>query len=556
MKRIFYILSLLIISSGCSDFLEVDPLHTPDENTFWKTQGDAQAALNQLYNYLPNADRWWTESYSDNSIMTNAWGERGLGEIKQGGLAATTGHLQAGYGWSEWRYDHVRQLIYFLQNIEKVSSGSEDELKRMKGEARFILAMKYYRMTRLWGDLPLIKENVISIEESEALERSPQIEVVDYIFENIDKALENLPEGQDKSGRIFKDAALMLKADVAIWAASWSKFHGKAVSTLAEDQLWDMAVDACQEIIDGGNYGLHPDIVNLFHSETNNTDSETILARQYVKDEITHMINLLGTPGGVSLRGGGWAGFSAPRNLVDTYECVDGKSIYESPLYDVQNPWENRDKRLTSWFLLPGEPVLRQDGSFSPFQSHPSYGNLEAIGGEGGGGRSGYWGVKYVEMDTYQGYGYQNWIIYRYGETLLFLAEALNEIDPSDARIVEAINPIRERAGLPPVDALLGNQTAMRDLIRHERRVELVNEEKRYYDLLRWKEAENAMNPAGNVLYGINLTAEDYNQKLGDWTVEKVVAEPIKFDPTKNYLWPVPQDVIDRNSKISQNPNY
>lgn len=556
MKRIIYILSIIIIASGCSDFLDVDPLHTPDENTFWKTESDAQTALNQLYNYLPHTRRWWTECYSDNAIMTNAWGERGLGEIKQGGLAPTTGHIQAGYHWSEWRYDHIRQILYYLQNLEKVEFESDEVMKRMEGEARFILAMKYYRMTRLWGDLPLIKEQVVSIEESEELTRSSQKEVVSYIFENINKAVEYLPASQDKSGKIFKDAALMLKADVAIWAASWSKFHGKSISDIPEDQLWNMAVEACQEIIDSQRYELYPDLVTLFQSSTNNSDSETILARQYVEDEITNLINLLGVPGGVSLRGGGWASFSAPRNLVDTYECTDGESIFDSPLYQINDPWKNRDKRLTSWFLLPGYPVLRQDGSYTPFQSHPSYPNLEAIGGEGGGGRSGYWGIKYVEMDTYVRNSYQNWIIYRFGETLLFLAEALNETNPNDSRIADALNAIRDRAGLPNVNGLLGDQNALRELIRHERRVELVNEEKRYYDLLRWKEAEDAMNPAGNVLYGINLTEEDYNERLGDWTVDKVVAEPIKFDASKNYLWPVPQDVIDRNSKISQNPNY
>ncbi|MCL3782552.1 RagB/SusD family nutrient uptake outer membrane protein [Prolixibacteraceae bacterium JC049] len=559
MKKILAILILAVAIVGCDDFLEKEPLHTPDETTFWKTEADAEMAVNSLYNYLPNARRWWTECYSDNAIMTNAWGEGGLGEIKQGGLSATTGHIQSGYHWSPWRYDQIRQILYFIKNVQKIEVKDVAVKNNLEGQARFILAMRYFKMTRLFGGLPLIKEEPVSLDESKELTRSSQKEVFDYIVENVDKAVQMLPDAHDKSGRITKDAALMLKAEVWMWMASLEKFHGRSVSSKSADQLFAEAATAVKTIIDKKRYVLENDFVQIFQSVTNNTDNETILARQYVEDEVTNMINVLGVPGGVSLRGGGWASFSAPRNLIDDYECTDGKSIKESPLYDKANPWENRDRRLTSWFLLPKYKVLRQNGEYTLFESHPSYAGTahrEALGGEGGGGRSGYWGIKYVEMDNKIHYGYQNFIIYRYGETLLMLAECLNESDPTNNLIAWAMNKVRERAGLPGVDDILGNQEAMRKKILHERRVELVNEDRRYYDLLRTKTAEIFMNPPGNKLYGINKNEDDYNNAVGDWTKEKVIAEPIKFDASKGYLWPVPQDVIDKNDKITQNPGW
>ena len=570
MERFNYKVLLLfavLSMNSCSDILDQAPLNLPDETTFWKTDNDAQLALTNLYKYLPDYFQWWTECYTDNAIMTNAWGEGGLGEIKQGNMAATTSHIQpsltVNYGaihkWSPWRYDHIEQILYYLENIKKVNFSSTAVKNNMEGQARFILALRYFRITCYFGDIPLIKEKPVSLEESRNLTRSPQKEVFDYILENVNKAIEYLPDTHDKTGKITRDAAYMLKADILIWMASYSQYHNKQLSDKTSSQLWREAANAAQKVIKSGHYILEPDIVTLFQSVQNNKDDETILARQYVKDEVINWFNVLGVPGGCSLRGGGWASFSAPRGLIDDFECTDGKSIFESPTYNKKSPWENRDKRLTSWFLLPKYPVIRANGKYTLFESHPSYSgpaHQEAIGGEGGGGRSGYWGIKYVEMNTYDSYGYQNWKIYRYGETLLMLAEALNECNSSNDSIVWAMNQIRTRAGLPGVDALKGNQIDMRKKIWHERRIELENEDKRFYDLYRTKQAEVAMNPTDGVLYGINLSRDDYDNALGDWTKAKIIAEPIKFDVSKGYLWPIPQEVMDNNPKITQNPNW
>jgi len=311
-------------------------------------------------------------------------------------------------------------------------------------------------------------------------------------------------------------------------------------------------------LIDKNRYELHPDLVTLFHSSTNYSDNETILARNYKEDDVTNFQNILGLPGGTGIRGGGWASFAAPRNLIDEYEVEDGMPIQTSPNYDIVEPFKNRDKRLTSWFLLPGVDVLRQSGEYTPFDSHPDNGNAEGVGGEGGGGRTGYWCTKYVELAATSTFGYQNWIIYRYGEALLLQAEALNESSPGDPRIATAMNEIRDRAGLPTVNHLLGDQAAMREAIRHERRMELVNEEKRLWDIMRWKTAHIVLNPTSGFNYGINESLDDYTNRQGDWTVPQFAAEPQAFED-HFYFWPIPQVVIDSNPSITQedqNPGY
>ncbi|MDN5202189.1 RagB/SusD family nutrient uptake outer membrane protein [Fulvivirgaceae bacterium BMA10] len=559
-NKYILVLGLITLLSCSEDFLDRVPLHAPSETTFWQSELDAEIAVNQLYDYLPNARRWWTECYSDNAIMTNAWGERGLGQIKQGSLSPTTGHIQPDYFWSEWKYQDIRRILNYLANLETIEFENEDNARNFEGQARFILAMKYFRMSRYWGDLPLVTEP-ITLEASRELTRSSQKEVFEFILENVNTAVAFLPDTDDKTGRITQDAALMLKAEVLMWMASMDQYHSRSISDISADQLWRQAANALGTLIQKNRYELSPDLTDVFLSKTNNARSEAILARQYVEEEITNFIDILGLPGGVGLRGGGWASFSAPRNLVDTYECIDGLSIQESPLYDITDPWANRDKRLLEWFLLPGKDVLRvtpagQEFIFSPFESHPEIGNPEAIGGEGGGGRSGYWCIKHVDLEATHVWGWTNWIIYRYADALLLYAEALNETAPGNDSISWAMDQVRARAGLPSVNPLQGNQVDMRAKIWHERRVEMVSEEKRYFDLLRWKEAENAMNPSAGVLFGINESFDDYLNRPGDWTATKVVAEPIMFDASRGYLWPVPQGVIDKNPKISQNPGW
>jgi hypothetical protein len=454
-----------------------------------------------------------------------------------------------------WRYNHIRDILYFLENLANVPFADENARKRMEGEARYVLATKYFLLARTFGDVPLVKEKPLTLEEARNIGKSPRREVFEYALENIDKAITYLPNAKDKTGKITRHAALCLKTEILMWMASLDQFHGQKLSDKSSQQLWREAANTIQGVIQSNEYILEENFVKLFESSTNNLDDETIFARQYVENEVTNVTNMLGVPGGVSLRGGGWASFSAPRGLVDDYECADGKSIYESSLYDYKRPWENRDKRLKAWYLLPGEPVLRADGTYTPFQSHPDYKNThrEAIGGEGGGGRSGYWCIKGVEMESLFQSGFQNWIIYRYAEALLFLAESLNECESSNDSIRWAMDEIRiKRGGLPSVAPLLGNQTEMREKIFHERRVELVNEGKRYWDLLRCKQAEIFMNPPGNMLYGVNTTFQAYQDSLGHWDCEKIIAEPIRFDATKGYIWPIPQLVMDQNPNITQ----
>lgn len=539
--NIYTLVALIIIMSSCTDFLDRVPLSQASENTFWNTEADAEKGVNALYAIMPGQRDFWRDCQSDNSLMTNAWGEGGLGYICQGIHNAATSYLN-----EEWVYEDIFRILYYVDKLNGMEIDPARK-QRFEGEARFILALKYYRMTRHFGDIPLIKEKPIELENA-ALPRTPKQEVLDYVLENVEKAIDYLPESYSGNdiGRITKGAALTLKADIYLDMASYRKFHNGQDAV----DLWREAANAAQEVIDMNLYELEEDFAFLFIAESNNNNKEVILANQYKENERTHMLPILCSPAGTGITGQGWASFCPTRDLVDSYEMIDGKTIYESPLYDIENPWENRDARLKKTFFLPGYDCLRPNGQYEPYMPHPAFNRPERINNEGG-GITGYMYLKYNDQTlTTPSSSWINFSLYRYAEVLLIAAEALNEYDPGNNRIVEYVDQVRQRAGLPSVSSVQNDQYKMRTYIREERRHEFVAEHKRYFDILRWKTAEIVLNKPG---YGIN---RDENSAIGDYTQEMFLGQNRTFDPSKHYLWPIPQKALDNNLNLKQNPNW
>ena len=119
----------------------------------------------------------------------------------------------------------------------------------------------------------------------------------------------------------------------------------------------------------------------------------------------------------------------------------------------------------------------------------------------------------------------------RYADVLLMLAEADNEVNGPTATVYNSVNRVRTRAGMPNLPSGLSKE-AMRERIRHERRVELAFEGHRFFDLKRWKTAKSVLNAVSD--------------------------SPVVYNfEDRHYLWPLPQSEIDKNQgALIQNPNY
>jgi starch-binding outer membrane protein, SusD/RagB family len=239
---------------------------------------------------------------------------------------------------------------------------------------------------------------------------------------------------------------------------------------------------------------------------------------------------------------GAWAGFSPTQNLVDSYEMKNGKPISDPTSgYNPQDPYKDRDARLDQTVTRNGSPwkgVIVQTfkgGNANASGTNPTNYGLKKFLDES----------LVTSAQTYQGQD-NNWIFLRFGEVLLNYAEAQNEAVGPDASVYDAINQVRARAGQPNLATGL-SQKDMREKIKNERRVELVYEEHRFWDVRRWKEGMTYFNaPVYKMEIIKNGNTTEYTKKL---------YEQRTFKEYQN-VFPIPQFEMDKNKKLQQNQGY
>lgn len=485
---------------GCSeDFLETQPTDMYIEDIFWKTGSNALAGLNGCYNALMSTSLYNTLNIELENVTPNAY------SVTDGlNLIAVSTHdavnCSAINGRYNANYTGVGRTNILLANIDKINM--DESLKsRIKGEAKFLRGLYYFDLATFYGGVPLILD-APDIEKQSKLPRNTRAEVIKQVLQDLDEASAVLPliyaSSADK-GRATKGAALALKTRVLLYESKWSE-----------------AAAAAKAVMDLNQYSLFPDYRGLFMLK-NEGNTEVIFDVQFKVPELGSNIDITLDQ------------FKHPsplQGLVNDYLMIDGKPIGESPLYNPSNPYNNKDPRFYATITYPGG--MWKGKIFNAYETWTGYGqkkycvyedNVVPLEYIGAGGRS--------EL---------NYILLRYADVLLMYAEAQNEAGGPDASVYAALNKIRARVGMPDVNTGL-SKDEMRKVIRHERRIELAGEGFYYNDILRWKIAENVNN--GPV-----------------YTYDNIVVVVRVFNPSRDYLWPIPSVEIERNPALEQNPGY
>lgn len=310
---------------------------------------------------------------------------------------------------------------------------------------------------------------------------------------------------------------------------------------------------------------MYENVKDLWRA-SNEYNQEVIWDRQVVA-------NVSGMGGSYERRGGvtyvlgeyqTWGNYNPTQELVDEFKMSNGKHINDPGSgYDPQDPYSNREKRFydfivfdgaeyfQSWMPRPDTIYTRIDETYP----NPDKTNQIDLAGKTDVGDSGYYQKKLLNPDAAPGDNAsgQNYVFYRYAEVLLNYAEAQNEANGPDGSVYDAINAIRNRSNLPDLEQGLSREQ-MRDIIRSERRVELCFERKRYFDNKRWALTEQNM---GNPRHNMVIRNSVPSNNSGKWVykVEQEVKYKPAFEP-RMYMSPIPQNVIDQNPKIKQNPGY
>lgn len=486
--------ALALNFSACDSWLDVNPSDKYSADTFWKTKEHATAGIMGCYNALYPWRKVHTmefEMMTSNCIPYNE--TNGTLAISQG-VHQPTNFIIA-YFWSNC-YTGIGRTNILLDNIGNVNMDAKEK-EQIAGEGKFLRAFYYMNLVDKFGGVPLILESP-NAQKHATLPRNSKEECVNQILKDLEEASAVLPEKYDnnKQGRVTKGAALALKARALLYYSKWSE-----------------AAQAAKQVIDGGQYRLFDDYRHFF-SEANKHNCEVIFNIESKLPEAPNCYDpdlwRLNRP--------------APlKELVDMYLMTDGKTIEESPLYDAEKPFDNRDPRLLKSIVCVGHKYLgktitKSDVPTTGFgiKKYTSYEDDESR--------------PLVEMAAY------NFILIRYAEVLLTYAEAQNEAVGPDQSVYDAINQLRRRPDIQMPDVPQGlSQDEMREVIRRERRVELAFEGLYYSDVLRWKTIEKENNG-----YVHNYLDEEIDKR--------------SFNPDRDYLWPIPYNETVLNPNLEQNP--
>jgi hypothetical protein len=439
------------------------------------------------------------------------------------------------YGFSKW--PPIKQCNEFLYKTEG-SKIDKAILDRLTGEAKTIRAYCYFRLASFYGGVPLIKKP-FSLDDDWRVPRNSYDEVMQFVLSELDEAIPLLPLTYNaaNNGRITKGAAMAIKARVLL-------FYASPLNNPSNDMSrYQKAADAAKAVIDLNQYQLYPDYKKLFQ-EAGAWNSEVIWARptnSLIDQEAR--IEQLFYPNGER----GFGQVHPIQNLVDDYEMLSGKLPKDDPTYDPQNPYVNRDPRFYYCILYNGAPFRgRQIETFVPGGMDSPEGPISGWNAT----ETGYYPCKFI-TESYTGFGWETsnppWIWFRYGEVLLNYAEAMFKLGHEDVAR-QYINMIRSRpsVNMPPVTE---SGEALWQRYIHERRIEMVFEEARFYDVRRWKIAEEVFSIDRNRMY---ITKDLATGKL---TYEVKLLHTAYFPPHM-YWAPIPQDEIDKNGLLEQNPGY
>lgn len=577
MKKIVIIMLLsysgLFISS-CGDYLsEIVPQDGYSATTLFQTQGDLELFLNTIYNRAVgfSGTNNWPNRGNDLFLM---WTDDGYGARICCSGADLASQFEGGAKSSNLysnRYERIRQVNEFLNYAPQAEDNMDEAAyRRLIAEARFFRAYEYHRLNSYFGAVPLVLE----LTTAELRPRNTRLSVFNWVDAELADIANDLPESPDP-GRISKWAAMSLRGRHLLYAIDW---HPDAAS------LYSTAETVLQDVYDNSGHSLVQGIdayADLF-TKAGALTSENVWTRYYSQTTLGSDNSQTGLSHGRPFHflprnsaGSGTGGTIATSRLVEAFQTSDGLDIRDpaNTLYDVNDPWSNRDPRLEVNIIHSGtELPIRNATDISQtyvVEPHPSEGGnaRDRANRSNNNNRTGYWFKKYV-MDfnwipfNNGKYGDVQYHFIRFAEVVLMLAEARLGNGGTTAEAMALVNEVRSRVGMP--DAMATDADDALDKIIYERRIEFAGEgDHRYFDIRRHRLGEEIFVgtlPGGGdkgMAYGIPLgpggVAEaGFPQGTLDFSTKQVVG-PRDF----NDLYYAPllnEGISERNPMLLDEP--
>lgn len=517
-------------------------------------------------------------------------------------------------------YKYIRQANIFLQKAHPImTTGTqgdqllEDELTQMKANVRFMRAFYHYLLFEQYGPIILVKDKIYNATEDQDVPRNTVDEVIEYIDSELTAVASELtqePIFEDKDYRAWptKGVALAVRAKLWLYAASplLNGGYREALSVTNPDGTrlfpdydagkWEKALAACKDFIDyaeAGRYELYKEYKDDNGAVIDPDKSVYNLFQKYTHEIIWATAN--NDWGGMNgdafdrriaprCEKNGLGSTGVTQELVDVFYMKDGfpvsataylpqSTLYQEEGYGTyKDQNDNFSKKYTNVTVsnryLNREPRFYNTVFFNGRQWPVSCNQVLFYNGgnsgvqEGQATLTGYMLFKRFNRSvslTNPGVAsqFRPSIIFRLADFYLMYAEAANEVNPNDARVLKYLNLVRERAGLPDIEtlnpAIRGNQELQRAAIQRERQIELATEGQRYFDVRRWMIADkNGEGRQNGYVHGMNVRGESNDKEDFNRIVE---ASQIVFN-RKMYLYPMPDSEMRKTKNLVQNPGW
>lgn len=540
-KRLYLLgIGLMFMSqflTSCHDLLEKDPTDSYSEAVAWSSESSLDMYVTYLYKSLNGLSNFsslsLTDGYTDlvkyGNGVPQTWSAHNKILLQQNTITSDNNPMSS---WGLYT-DIFRENVFLRDAGIYGSKFSEDFLNIRIAEIRFIRAVNYARMIRIFGGVILRDEtNGVDSEGQKDKARATEAESWDFVLKDLEFAARHLPKEWDSKwdGRLTKGAAYAYMCRTALFA-----------------KRWDVAITAADEIKKLNKYDLMDNYEDVFKIAGN---KEIIFSIAYKIPDMPHYFDRYFAPDGKQ----GIRRAVPTSELVDSYDMADGTPFSWSGSM-ANDPYVGREPRFYASIIYNGATwkekkiytYVDAENGFAAYRDNMNPGEKQTV--------TGYFIRKYLQENNadFDDKGSdQFWIEMRYAEVLLNLAEALAEQDYSKNQddALEALNEVRKRIDLPERTAEEApDKDSFMKLLRKERICELAFEGFRYWDLRRWRLAGEVID--GKQAHGTKITKKDDDT----YTYEQVSCDDNinRFFPERYYLLPIPVDELQNNPLCENN---
>ena len=555
--------------ASCDHFLDEHRFPTDqqtDNPAFWENEINVQGEIDYFYEYFMGYGNGasWNGTFYYQSLNDDQIGKIASGSVN----FADWNYLQVPTSNSVWSasYTAIRRANIIIQNVS-ISNLAEAKKNNFLAQARLNRAYQYYDLVRNLGDVPLVT-TVLDVNSPELYAgRTPRNEVMDFVLEDLDFAINNISEQSNKI-KWSVDLANAIKTEICLYEASYARYHQK--DEARAKKFYEETVKAATPII--ASYSYTDDYASIYNSTMDAADGmigllsnpEVILLKPYVKSINGHSLCKY-TSTATNICG-------MTKDAFDAYLFLDGKpkasttenatdmGVMDATGLSIQNLLDVRDKRLAAQidpYVYYNNFTWSRNNS-DPMQSLSGYGVRKFINPL----------MEYYYCVTdYQ--SYVNAPLFWLSKVALDYAEAraeLGKLDDTDMN--KTLNKLYVRAGLPT--QTVASLSAMNDPannmgvssllweIRRCRRCELMFDGFRYWDLVRWHKLDlldTTQHPDINL--GANATPA-----LADHPISNVDGYVCSFPDysrkfsEREYLAPLGSGQIALNPNLKQNPGW